>query len=339
MELKDILFKIRKVFLYSLIIASIYGFLETLVSFFHIGFLLPVLKLLDYFPFLEVTLHAEGRISSISYEPPFFAIYLITISGWMFSYILTNKGIFKFLPTIAILLLTFFSGSRTGLMVVFFQFVILITILFKERTFRKYIINALSSFMIILSILLVFNGEKIIKAVSEKIESLDFKGNLKKNISNKSRFGMQYASLQVFKENPIIGVGFGQQSYYSRHHYPIWATSNNYEFDLWYKNKNEKSFPPGYNIYTRLLAETGIIGFFIYLTLIFVSISISKKIIKKASAEKRYLGIILLISFSGLYINGLQVDTFRIYGIWLCLAILIRILSEKPNYVSRVNTD
>ena len=330
MELKEILFKIRKTFLFSLIVASVYGFLETLVSFFGIGFFLPILKLFDYFPFLEVSLHGEGRISSISYEPPFLAIYLITISGWMFSYILTNKGFLKFLPTIAILFLTFFSGSRTGLMVVFFQLLIFLTILYKEIKFRNYIINSLTGFLIVFSILLVFDGEKIIKAVSEKIESLDFKSNLKKNVSNKSRFGMQYASLQVFKENPIVGVGFGQQAYFSRHHYPIWATNKNYEFDVWYKNKNEKSFPPGYNIYTRILAETGIIGFFIYLILIIVSVLITKRVIKNSLDEKRTLGIILLISFSGLYINGLQVDTFRIYGIWICLAILIRILYDKP---------
>ena len=140
---------------------------------------------------------------------------------------------------------------------------------------------------------------------------------------------MQYASLQVFMENPIIGVGFGQQSYYSRHHYPTWATSNNYEFTLWYKNKNVKSFPPGYNIYTRLLAETGIVGFLIFLYLIFKSISISRKMTKNSSSEKRYLGIILLISFVGLYINWMQIDTFRIYGIWLSLAILIKLSQEN----------
>jgi O-antigen ligase len=329
MELKDIFFKIRKIFLFSLIVATVYGFLETLVSYFGFGFFFPILELFDYFPFLEVSLHVKGRISSISYEPPFFAIYLITISGWMFSYILTSKKISRFLPTIAVLTLTFFSGSRTGLMVVFFQLLIFITILFKEKKFRRDIVNSLSIFLLVFSVLLVFNGEKITKAVYNKIESLDFKSNLKKNISNKSRFGMQYASLQVFKENPLIGVGFGQQSYHNRLHYPIWATRNNYEFDVWYKNKNEKSFPPGYNIYTRLLAETGIFGFVIYLSLVVSTILMAKKIIRNSTNEKKLLGIVLLISFSGLYINGLQVDTFRIYGIWICLAILIKLTQEN----------
>ncbi|TDE55174.1 O-antigen ligase family protein [Flavobacterium sp. GT3P67] len=329
MDLKEILFKIRKAFFYSLVIASIYGFLEILVSYFGINSVFPVLKLFDYFPFLEVKIAGLGRISSIAYEPPFLAIYLITIAGWMFSYILTEKGIWKFFPTIAILLLTFFSGSRTGLIVVFFQLFIFTTILYKDKRFKVYVVYSLIGFFALFSVMLIFNGEKVTKALTEKVESLDFQGNLKNNISNKSRFGMQYASLQVFKENPIVGVGFGQQTYHSRTHYPTWATKDNYEFDLIYKNKNVKSFPPGYNLYTRLLAETGIIGFLILLALIYYSIKQTKIFIKNSSGEKQILSYILLISFSGLFINWLQIDTFRIYGIWLSLAILMRLSQEK----------
>ncbi|MFV8358855.1 O-antigen ligase family protein [Flavobacterium sp. LS1P3] len=329
MELKGLLFKIRKVFFWSLIVASVYGFLEILVSYFGLGFFYPILKLFDYFPFLEVLIHDKGRISSIAYEPPFFAIYLITITGWMFSYILTEKKSWKFLPAILVLVLTFFSGSRTGLMVVLFQFIIFVTIVYKNRKIRSYFVKSFYGFLILFSMLLIFNGEKTVKAISEKVVSLNFIGNLKSNKSNQSRFGLQYASLQVFKENPIIGVGFGQQTYHSRTHYPTWATKDNYEFDLMYKNKNVKSFPPGYNLYTRLLAETGIIGFLILLVLIYYSIKQTKRFIKNSTGEKQILSYILLISLSGLFINWLQIDTFRIYGIWLSLAILIRLSQEK----------
>jgi O-antigen ligase len=329
MDTREILFKIRKTFLYSLFIASIYGFLEILVAYFGLGFFYPLLKLFDYFPFLDVTIHGKGRISSIAYEPPFFAIYLITIAGWMFSYILTEKGIWKFFPTIAIVLLTFFSGSRTGLIVVFFQLFIFTTILYKDKRFKVYIVYSLIGFFAFFSVMLVLNGEKVTKALTEKVESLDFKGNLKNNKSNQSRFGLQYASLQVFKENPIIGVGFGQQTYHSRVYYPIWATKDNYEFDLFYKNKNVKSFPPGYNLYVRLLAETGVIGFLLLLTLIYVAVKQTKVLIKNSTGDKQILSYILLISFSGLFINWLQIDTFRIYGIWLSLAILMRLSQEK----------
>lgn len=325
MEVKEMLFKIRKVFLYSLIIASIYGFLETLVIVFGFRIFYPVLNLFDYFPFSEVHLHPEGRISSVSYEPPFLAIYLISIAGWMFSYILTNKKPTKFLPAIAVLLLTYFSGSRTGLIVIFFQLLIFAIFLYKDIRFKTYIKKALIGFAVIFAVLLAFNGEKVIKSVAAKMESLDFKNNLTKSVSNQSRFGIQYASIQVFKENPVAGVGFGQQAYHNRTHYPGWATKNNYEFELYYKNKKEKTFPPGYNLYTRLLAETGLVGFLLFVLLLYFSLRETIIIMKNTQNEEKIVTIIILITLIGLYINWLQIDTFRMYIVWLSLAILIQL--------------
>ncbi len=331
MRINEILYKVRKALFLSFIIATVYGFLEILIVYFGFGFLKSIIKLFDYFPFLEVALDINGRISSICYEPPFFAIYLITISGWMFSYILTEKSILKFIPTFLVLILTFYCGSRTGLLVVFFQLFIFILILFKEEKNRSYILIGASLISIFFVLIIAINGEKISTAISEKIESLNFSKNLKKNISNQSRFGMQYAALMVFKDHPLIGVGFGQQTYHSRFHYPGWATRNNYEFKEMYKNSAEPSFPPGYNIYTRILSETGIIGFVLILILIYLTYKRLFILIRGSTDDKQILAYILMITFSGLLINWAQIDTFRIYGIWISLAILIKIDYQKTN--------
>jgi O-antigen ligase len=298
--------------------------LETLNRFFGIGSLTHVLRLFNYFPFTEVNYHIEGRISSFCFEPPFLAIYLTTIAGWMFSYILTEKGVLKFVPTICVVLLTYFSGSRTGLLVVFFQVFIFGIMLYRDQRYKKYIRTSITAFIAVASLLMIINGEKIFKSVSEKVESLDFSSNMKTNVSNKSRFGLQYASIQVFKEHPIIGVGFGQQKNISRLHYPFWATNNNWEFKEMYKNKNDLSFPPGYNLYTRLLAETGLVGTLLFLALIYLSVKIARQTMRNSVGDKRILAMIVYISLIGLYINWLQIDAFRIYGVWLSLAILIR---------------
>jgi O-antigen ligase len=148
---------------------------------------------------------------------------------------------------------------------------------------------------------------------------------------------MQYASLQVFKEHPLIGVGFGQETYYKRFYYPAWAKKNNWEFKVMYENKNFKSFPTAYNLYTRLLAETGIIGVFIFVTLIYLCISKSKVLWKNGISEEKWLGLILLISFTGLGLNWLQTDFFRQHGFWLCMVILIKILHTKVVTINREN--
>lgn len=321
----DILFKIRKVFFYSFLVVSIYGFFEILYVVFGISIAKYVLNIFDFFPFTEFDVDSTNRISSVTFEPPALATFLITVSGWMFSYILTSKSIFRFIPTITILILVYYSGSRTALIVVFIQLIIFssLTLTNKQKILSLFYI----SLLLLMSISFVFitNSERIIYDIEKKMESLDFKGNLKSNISNQSRFGIQYANFRVFTDNPLAGVGFGQQGFHAINYYPIWAKKNNYEFKEIYLNKNNPNFPPGYNLYVRLLAETGIIGLFFFITILYLVFKKAKHIINTEQNETKVLGIISIISFIGYSLNFLQLDTFRIYGFWIMFAIILKI--------------
>ena len=115
-NINKLFFTIRKVFLASFIIVIIYAFFEVLIVKFEIQTLkVSVLNLFDYFPFTEAkTDNLLRRISSVTFEPPALGTYLLSISGWMFSYILTDKTNWRFLPAIAIVALAFISGSRAA---------------------------------------------------------------------------------------------------------------------------------------------------------------------------------------------------------------------------------
>lgn len=329
MSSKEILYKFRKTLLYCLLFASFYGFLQLAIFKFGINIFYPILKAFNYFPFLEDKLCLDGRISSVAFEPPFLAVYLISIAGWMFSYILTESSKIKYIPTSLVLILTYYSGSRTALIVVTIQLLVFLAYILNRK---QKIIGA--SFLVTIIFILsvssaIFSENNALRDISKKIESLDFKSNLKKSISNQSRFGMQYATLKVFADHPVVGVGFGQQAYYSRYYYPGWAKADNWEFKYLYMNSKELSFPPGYNLYTRLLAETGIIGITIFILLIYVTIKQSKNLSRSEESEKKIFGLILLVTFVGIYINWLQIDTFRVYIYWVSLCVLMKISNQK----------
>jgi O-antigen ligase len=331
MDRQQILCKIRRVFLYSFIAVSIYAFFEILYLSFGFFPAYQILKFFEYFPFVEFTQDSSNRISSVCFEAPALATFLISTAGWMFSYILTNKGITKYIPTAVVLILTYFSGSRTALIVVVFQLLVFLSILLTKQQRVRALGYSVVTILALTTLVFISNGDKIIRDVEKKIESLDFRGNLKTNISNKSRFGIQYANLVVFTQNPIVGVGFGQQGFFARNHYPGWAVKDNFEFKNLYLDKTNPMFPPGYNMYIRLLAETGIIGFLLFVYLLYIVVHLTKKRIKESTNQiDKTLAIILLISFSGFILNWLQLDTFRMYGFWLSLAILIN-LSKKKN--------
>jgi len=98
-RLDEILKKLRYVFLLSLIFTSVYSVFEVAIVFFGMSFLKPIHSVFDYVPFVMVKYH-HMRISSITQEPPYFAIYLITLFGWMLSYIVTGNKIYRFIPSI-----------------------------------------------------------------------------------------------------------------------------------------------------------------------------------------------------------------------------------------------
>lgn len=321
---------IRKVILYSFIFVSVYGFIEIAIVFFGMGFLRPILGVFEFFPFVNNSLHTGHRvgISSVTYEIPALGNYLIFVTPWMLSYIFTEKKWTKFIPSLIVLILMLFSNARAALVVVGLQFIGLVFVLIHDQRYKKLTILGLKAMSILLFSLLVLKSETIIEAVSQRADQLNFSKNLTQSGSNKSRFGIQYAALQVFKENPVCGVGFGQGTYHMVPHYPYWATINNWEFKYLYKNQQEKSFPSHYNMYTRLLSETGLIGTLLFVGLVFMCLYYSFIYWKKVEYQKKYLGVILLLSFIGYAINWIQTDFFRQYGFWLCLLLLIKVIED-----------
>ena len=113
-NLKKLLRLIRKVILLSLIVVSIYAFIEVLiVKFGMLDLKIMVLNIFDYFPFTEAKIDPRSsRISSVSFEAPALGTYLLSIAGWMFSYIITSSSKWKYIPTIIVVVLAFLSGSR-----------------------------------------------------------------------------------------------------------------------------------------------------------------------------------------------------------------------------------
>lgn len=323
----QLFYKIRRVFLWSFIVVSTYGLLEISILKFGMGFLTQYLQLFDYFPFTSVDIeYGSKRISSVTFETPALATYLFMVAGWMFSYMITEKKWYKYVPGFLVIVLAMFSDSRAGLAIIFLQFAIFLILLIRKREHHKLLIKIAAVGIAGVVLIGVAKGKEIAEYVVEKATSFDTNDE-DHSISNKSRFGLQYANFLVFKDHPWSGVGYGQQTFEAKKKYPRWATTNNWEFRVFYLNPNESSFPPGYNMFTRLLAETGIIGVVIFMFFLIAILYICYEILKK-NDDRYLLCLIILISMVGVYMNWLKTDTFRSFSFWIHLAILI-IISNK----------
>jgi O-antigen ligase len=311
---------IRRVVLASLIIVLIYSIIEILIVKFNmINLKKPLLNLFDYFPFTEAKTDMRlRRISSVTFEPPALGTYLLSIAGWMFSYILTEKKNFKYLPTVIVLFLGFMSGSRAAFFAIIIQFIIASIIFLKNKNLTRNLYRVIIGFSTVSILTITYFSKPIYNYIKKEINSFKLDDSTH-SLSNKSRFGIQQAMFYVFLENPISGTGYGLQAFESRKKYPTWAKKNNWEFRLKYLNQNDKRFPPGYNMYLRILSETGLVGFLFFGLML---LQIFLWCFNNLKSENSTIAFIILISMIGFSLNWLKMDSFRIYFFWLCLALI-----------------
>ena len=318
---------IRRIVLASLIVVLIYSIIEILIVKFNMVYLKkPLLNLFDYFPFTEVKTDMRlRRISSVTFEPPALGTYLISVFGWMLSYIITEKKKIKYAPAMIVLFLGFMSGSRAAFFAIIIQFIIAALLILKNKTANKNLYKILIGISAVSVLSLTYFNKPIFDYIKKEINSFKL-DDPTHAISNKSRFGIQQAMFNVFLENPILGTGYGLQAFESRKKYPTWAKKNNWEFRLKYLNQNDKRFPPGYNLYLRILTETGLIGFLVFGLII---LQVFLWCYNNLKSNNSSISFIVLISMIGFSLNWLKTDSFRIYFFWLCLALIWLIEQRK----------
>ena len=311
---------IRRVVLASLIIVLIYSIIEILIVKLNmVNLKKPLLNLFDYFPFTEAKTDMRlRRISSVTFEPPALGTYLLSIAGWMFSYIFTEKKNFKYLPIVIVLFLGFMSGSRAAFFAIIIQFIIASIIFLKNKNLTRNLYTIIIGFSTVSILTITYFSEPIYNYIKKEINSFKLDDSTH-SLSNKSRFGIQQAMFYVFLENPISGTGYGLQAFESRKKYPTWAKKNNWEFRLKYLNQNDKRFPPGYNMYLRILSETGLVGLLFFGLML---LQIFLWCFNNLKSENSTIAFIILISMIGFSLNWLKMDSFRIYFFWLCLALI-----------------
>lgn len=139
-------------------------------------------------------------------------------------------------------------------------------ILINLRDNKKYIFKMLG--IVLITILVLVN----IPAVQNNIYRKTFNPLLTNSTSNFERSGMIALCIDIFRENPIIGIGsrnFGK-----------YVTENPYLFKGKYLEISENTTPHAF--FLQLLAENGIFGF---IAIVMIFLILAKVLFK----EKRYL--------------------------------------------------
>jgi O-antigen ligase len=153
-----------------------------------------------------------------------------------------------------------------------------------------------------------------------------------------ARAAYTFGALGAYDENPITGVGLGASGFYIYDHLPDWALTTIPEIARQLSPEN-RLYPNPKNLYVRLLAETGLIGFFVFIAFLFSVLGDALNALQSKMTFGRYLGIAGIFSWFAIVLYNVTQDTFATPNLWINFGILVGMIaftaeSEKTTFQS-----
>jgi len=279
--------KLLNLFIYSLFAVSIIGLFQS------------------YYPdsfFIQNLFTQKAAPASTFINKNMASHFVVMILPLSIIYLLTSKSLNKILlysiTSFTSLLFLLNIEARQAYVAVFVEFLILIlffildfiknkNLFVKSLLLKKW--KVFSIFTIVLSLLIVTNfningfnfdsGTKI-----AKLQKINLQGG-------SSRIPGWVNTLEMIKDNPLVGVGVGQW----REHYPMYH--DKIEKDIIFGDKNR--FKKLHNDYLEMLANVGIIGFFPLVWILFIITRRSWQSLKDGNERDLILALSLgLVGFS-----------------------------------------
>ena len=283
-----------------------------------------------------------NRVSGMAYEPAWLAGQIATLYlPWLLACLLTRVRVTRFkwfevllLGFAVVLLLATFS--RGGLLTAAGAFVL--TLLFVGRTQLRaawaWFVAGFQSggnWFLRLGVILVlvaslagaglFLSQKgyITRLFNTRADSLeDF---IIENSAG-ARGAYNFGALGAYNESPIMGVGLGASGFYIYDHLPDWSLTTVPEIAR-QLSPETRLYPNPKNMYVRLLAETGLVGFFIFVAFLFSVLGDALRALQSKTTVGGYLAVAGIFSWFAIALYNVTQDSFATPNLWINFGILV----------------
>jgi hypothetical protein len=283
----------------------------------------------------------DPRISSVLFEPADFGTYVIYITPWLMAVLLSRESnygrripvIFKKLTILFILAALFvsalFSGrtAAVGMPVMAVGYIGLCW--FAWLSFNRVLNKVMCSIVMLVGIIFYVLPVALILAFKDPIVTLVVSGG---TVSNITRFGTTIILLDLFRDNPIFGVGMGQYGFYVAEYVPYWAYT--YEFQRWLGDLRS-SFFPSFAVFARLAGELGVFGlvtWVCFLAVLLYRVFKNLRVAYLSSGAFPYYGVAVATSFFSIAVSGVGMASYRVFWLWAVLG-LASIYALNPQFI------
>jgi O-antigen ligase len=285
-----------------------------------------------------------NRVSGMAYEPAWLAGQIATVYlPWLLASLLTRWRVtrFKWLEisllgfAVLLLLATFSRGgllTAVGASVLTFLFVGRAELRAGWEWFTSGFQRG-NNWLLRVGIIVLCNGalagaglflsqkgyiSRLFNTRAESLEDFIIENSAGARAAN------TFGALGAYDESPITGVGLGASGFYIYEHLPDWALTTIPEIARQLSPDN-RLYPNPKNLYVRLLAETGLIGFFVFIAFLFSVLGDGLNALGSKTSFGRYLGIAGVFSWFAIALYNLTQDSFATPNLWINFGILVGI--------------
>lgn len=284
-----------------------------------------------------------NRISGLAYEPAWLAgQFATTFIPFLFAAVMTNFRIsrLKWLEPVLLalsLLVVLATYSRGGLLTVIAAAGL--TFLFFGRKvmgsvwawfvsgFRGRLSDVLFRIAMIAAVISVIAGSFIFLSQKNffrrlwetKAESLT---EYMIKINAGARGAYSTGALSAFEEHPWTGVGLGASGFYIYQNLPDWSLTTVPEIANQLSPEN-RLYPNPKNLYARLLAETGLIGFFLYIAFQFHILGDMLNLYRREEHWARFAAVAGVFAWLAITFYNFTQDSLATPNIWLISGMLV----------------
>ncbi len=278
-----------------------------------------------------------NRVSGMAFEPAWLAGQIATVYlPWLVAALLTGVRMtrFKWFELILLGLASFLllaTYSRGGLLTVAVALVLTLLIAGRAEIIGMWRWFTKSSWLLRLGLVVISAGvlvgaglflsrkEYITRLFNSNASSID---EFIVQNSAGARAAYTFGALGAYDESPWLGVGLGASGFYIYDHLPDWSMTTVPEIARQLSPEN-RLYPNPKNMYARLLAETGLLGFFLFFAFQFSILGDVLTALQKRNSLMRFLGVAGLFSWFAILIYNFTQDSFAIPNIWINFGVLV----------------
>lgn len=142
------------------------------------------------------------------------------------------------------------------------------------------------------------------------------------------RLAYALAGWTIFEQHPWTGVGLGATGLYFFQALPDWSHFNIPEISQ-LLSPGSQIYPNTKNLYIRLLAETGIVGFWLFISFYLLLLGKILSLLRSRRKDLIFVGTASFLAWFAIVALGFTQDSFAMLNIWMPLGILIGVTDSR----------